>query len=378
MDTSKRIELIRDYLSTSDDTLSARIYGSSCFERDTSEDVDLAVMVYSDDGVCDFDLFDRLRITREELSSLIKGDVDLIPHTTDELGRLSPLNFPRYNPSLLFGIDVKGSFPVEPINSSRHFSLEDLCEFVLLDSRTITRRQILRPTSEENIRIFLSKLAHGPGNVMTFLSAKEGSNSYLANPSDIKQSFLKFHEYIGLDMSAVLSWINVLRHSIKEKTFNPSDAFPLITWYESLVSGCLKDEYSKLKSYLIGFKRPGVLLVVTDKEGRMLFLHRDDKPNILNPGVWYPPTETIELEHPDQTAIRCGREELGLELHLDFLRRDIMSAGHPRFIYTASLPHGGEIHLGEGQGYGFFRKDQLDSLRIPDGARNFLNSLFSN
>lgn len=378
MNVLQRIEVLEDYLANKEDVLCARLYGSSCFESRKSEDVDLAVMIPSNDGVCEFSLYERLRLIKQELNMLTDDDVDLIPHTLDEVDRFSSLHFPRYNPSLIYGIDIKGIFPVKRPSPSQSFSIRELSEYVLLDSRTITRRQVLRPTSYDNVRIFLSKLAHGPGNVMTLTSYLDNSENYLVNPSDSKQSFLSFYERTGIDMNGVLSWIDVLKYSLREKTFDPVDAFPLITWYETLVSGSLKRDYSLLKQYLkFQFKRPGILLVLKDEQNRILLIHRDDKPSIANPGVWYPPTETIELEHPDQTAVRCGSEELGLELQPRFVKKDVMAAGHPRFIYVAEFPNKGKVCLKEGQDYGFFRLDQLDHLKILRGSLNFIQSLFS-
>ena len=213
---------------------------------------------------------------------------------------------------------------------------------------------------------------------MTLLSYINDSDGYLANPSDNEGCFYKFREHTGIDMSNVLSWINVLKHNLKEKIFSPNDAFPLITWYESLVAGALNQDYSQLEKYLASqFKRPGVLLVVKDDDNRVLFIQRDNKPTIANPGVWYPPTETIELEHPNQTAVRCGIEELGVRLTPQFIKKDTLVAGHPRFIYTARVPLGETIRLGEGQGYRYFRQDELEKFPIPPRSLGFLQELFS-
>ena len=87
---------------------SAIVYGSSLY-AENSADVDVAVMVRSDHGVVEANDYENLLRTRTALNVAVARDVDLVPHTSDEIDDLtSPLWYPRYNPSLCAGIPLKG------------------------------------------------------------------------------------------------------------------------------------------------------------------------------------------------------------------------------------------------------------------------------
>ena len=105
---------------------SARIYGSWLY-NECSVDMDIAIMVQSEFGVIEPQNYRTLHKLRTVLCDKTKQDIDLVPHTADEfIDRNSPLWYPRYNPSLVFGCNLKGDFQITPISVSAHsFSFAD-------------------------------------------------------------------------------------------------------------------------------------------------------------------------------------------------------------------------------------------------------------
>jgi predicted nucleotidyltransferase len=106
------LERISEILGPEKSVLSARVYGSFLYGN-SSADLDMAIMAKSNSGFVDISTYQRLLQLRYKLCRTIDLDVDLIPHTEDEVTeRGSTLWNPRYHPSLKFGLDVKNSFPV--------------------------------------------------------------------------------------------------------------------------------------------------------------------------------------------------------------------------------------------------------------------------
>ncbi|MEV8328184.1 NUDIX hydrolase [Kitasatospora sp. NPDC056731] len=59
----------------------------------------------------------------------------------------------------------------------------------------------------------------------------------------------------------------------------------------------------------------GIMVLVTDRHGRLLMHHRDDKPGIAWPGYWTPIGGWREgVETPQENAAREVREEAGIEI----------------------------------------------------------------
>ncbi len=208
---------------------SARLYGSWLY-NELSVDMDIAIMVQSSFGVVDIKHYRVLRDLRCSLSTNIGQDIDLVLHTDDEFAdRNSPLWYPRYNPSLVFGRDIKGTFRVTPISTATHtFSFADLTAYVLHDNRTICRRQLVRSFNGEEGRIFVSKLLHGPGNALTYQACKHKMD-YTIPPSNLEGCFEAFDRFYGVDSMPAITFLSDRKMSVD---FN--HGVLLMNWYESL------------------------------------------------------------------------------------------------------------------------------------------------
>ncbi len=227
--------------------LAARVYGSFLTRRDALlPDLDLAIMIPSDNGVVDHTTYKNLLHLRTYLCNTLKHDIDLIPHTLDEVEeQSSPLWNPRYHPSFHFGINVKGNFPIpESISCIQNASV-----YILLDNRTITRRQLLRLSFQENWRIFLAKLIHGPGNALT-LQALQNGHRYVVNPSDIEQSFSMFDKMYGTDSRTIIKQFRHAELLIQQNIFSFEHALQFIRWYEAFVATVLGYDKEALQKHL--------------------------------------------------------------------------------------------------------------------------------
>ena len=244
-DKSEILRIIKEGLDECDYVLSARIYGS-WLHGEAMEDVDVAVMIPSvNGGVVDEHVYRELKNLRENLNVKLNRDVDLIPHTMDEIDDLrSTLWYPRYNPSLVSGRTVKGKFLIdESSKKGVSFGFEDLTAYILYDNRTICRRQLLRTLEEEQGRIFVSKLLHGPGNALTYYSCRN-KVGYLCSPSDLVQSFKIFDEIYNVDSEPAFKFLSSCK-----KEINFEKAVNLMSWYENLLLIVLKGEESSIRNY---------------------------------------------------------------------------------------------------------------------------------
>ncbi|MFH1193169.1 MAG: hypothetical protein V1656_02530 [Candidatus Jorgensenbacteria bacterium] len=221
--------------------LSARAYGSWFYNSDVI-DLDIAVMIPSHNGIVESHVYGDLRKLRKSLVRDTRCDIDLIPHTIDEVDNFnSPLWYPRYNPSLTFGKDIKGKFIVKPPHNNNGLSLADIAAYVIFDNRTVCRRQLVRSFKQEEYRIFISKLMHGPGNILTYNALRQGSK-YVCSPSDLFGCFKKFDIAYKVSSAPVMRFLKQCR---KNCTFQ--NGLKIMRWYELLVALTFySKKYSKL------------------------------------------------------------------------------------------------------------------------------------
>lgn len=224
---------------------SALIYGSSLYSEDVI-DLDVAIIIPSSCGIVNHSVYRRLYKTRGRLCKLFGIDIDLVPHTIDEMKDInSPLWHPRYNPSLVFGRNIKGKFYIRPLSRPTNPA-----SFILHDTRTIARRQVIRSLKGEEARIFLAKLAHGPGNALTYLSFR-GGKKYDLDPSNIKQAFEAFDIRYKLDSKEALSYIEDSKKILLKTGKLPiKKALNILSWYELLVMVVLNHSSDELKKFL--------------------------------------------------------------------------------------------------------------------------------
>jgi 8-oxo-dGTP diphosphatase len=137
------------------------------------------------------------------------------------------------------------------------------------------------------------------------------------------------------------------------------------------------DAYKRVKHEWDLISTTGLLV---DAEGRFLLQLRDDKPGIVNPGMWgsfggrVEPHETDARETPDQGFLREMQEELGwrprsFELYTGARYRSLSDAdARHQLIYVYAAPVDVPLDalvLGEGQAMDVFAHDALPENTVP-------------
>jgi len=120
--------------------------------------------------------------------------------------------------------------------------------------------------------------------------------------------------------------------------------------------------------------------LIVDAEGRFLLQLRDDKPEIVNPGLWgsfggrLEPHETGHPETPDEGFLRELREELAWEprrfdLYMSAPYRTLDDGDARRqliYVYAAPLDVAQDaLVLGEGEAMALFAPDALPERIVP-------------
>ena len=112
----------------------------------------------------------------------------------------------------------------------------------------------------------------------------------------------------------------------------------------------------------------GALLI--DGRGRFLLQHRDDRPDIANPGMWGSFGGEVEpYETPHDGFVRELREELSWQPQRFELYRAYPYDAAQTLIYIFMARIDATIDqlvLGEGQGMAFFAPNELPATTIPD------------
>lgn len=116
-------------------------------------------------------------------------------------------------------------------------------------------------------------------------------------------------------------------------------------------------------------------IIVVDTMNRILLQQRDAKEGIANPGGWAmwggaaEEGETFEV-----CAVRELREEIGADVRTkdlvllsQFVRPSQTHGEVESAIFLFRLPKGFRVLLGEGEGYGFFKKEEIPHLHIALG-----------
>ncbi|GAA2112989.1 hypothetical protein GCM10009759_56270 [Kitasatospora saccharophila] len=124
----------------------------------------------------------------------------------------------------------------------------------------------------------------------------------------------------------------------------------------------------------------GVLVLVTDRDGRLLMHRRDDVPGIAWPGHWTPIGGLREAdETPEETAARETREEAGITITRI---RPLPGPHHPLVHPTTRVLHAqwngpdAELRLGdEGTAVRMVPLAELPALRVPPYLEHYLPRL---
>ncbi len=227
---------LSELLEKEKEILAAKVYGSWLY-LEKSLDLDVAIMVPSENGIVAQDTYRKLKTFREGASRKTGQDIDITPHTQDELGDFrSPFYHPKYNPALVDGRDIKGKVDIRPsFDLGIKFGYEDIAAHMLYDNRTICRRQIIRSLNAEEGRIFVSKILHGPTNALTY-NVYKNKTLRSSPPSNWIESLREFDAIFRVNSGPALDFLRRC-----EANLDFDMALKLLGWYERLIVLVLRD-----------------------------------------------------------------------------------------------------------------------------------------
>lgn len=117
-------------------------------------------------------------------------------------------------------------------------------------------------------------------------------------------------------------------------------------------------------------RRPVAGALLVNRQGEVLLQHRDDRPDIESPGQWSLFGGGLdEGEEPAAAMLREIEEEVGYRPRA-YRPLLVFSGWHAEFhIYLAEVtPPLEELVLGEGQGFGFFSREDARRLDLTEVA----------
>lgn len=145
----------------------------------------------------------------------------------------------------------------------------------------------------------------------------------------------------------------------------PADATPSVR--------AMITEFAASESYRRVRKRWDAITataLIVDRDGRFLLQHRDDKPDIYNPGLWGSFGGGIDpYEAPADGLLRELQEELSWQPERVELLGAYPYDGGKLLIYVYITPIAVALEslvLGEGQGMAFFVPDALPENTVPE------------
>ncbi len=117
-------------------------------------------------------------------------------------------------------------------------------------------------------------------------------------------------------------------------------------------------------------RRPVAGAVLVNRSGQLLLQHRDDDPAIESPGKWSLFGGGLdEGETPTEAMLREIEEEVGYRPRA-YRPLIVFSGYYAEFhVYLAEVtPPLKELVLGEGQGFGFFSREEAARLDLTEVA----------
>ncbi len=117
-------------------------------------------------------------------------------------------------------------------------------------------------------------------------------------------------------------------------------------------------------------------MILVNREGNILLIHRENDPHIPAPNKWdlvgghVEPGESLE-----EALLREVEEEIGYRPPSYQKFGEFHDKEAERYVYLGPIEKGlGQLHLGEGQDFGFFSPQDALSLDLGEPARRCLTA----
>jgi 8-oxo-dGTP diphosphatase len=126
-------------------------------------------------------------------------------------------------------------------------------------------------------------------------------------------------------------------------------------------------------------KKQAVAILLENKDGKILFLLRDNKSTIKCPNMWDVLGGVVEnIETPEEAIVREMKEELGLNLKKFQLFKvydwpeKIETVFHKKLSLNVN-----KTNLNEGQKIRYFSKDELLSMNLAFHDNRIIRDFFN-
>jgi hypothetical protein len=203
------LSIIQEFFKDKDEVMSVIAYGTF-IETGMESDLDICVILNKKNSLSAAD-FKSLSAYRNALIGLTGKDIDLVPHSLDELApnSLTPLTYPWHNPSLALGRILKGTISIPQCVTMKDliFTHSDTAKYHLLLDRTLIRRAACREGTDRDNDIILNKIRRLPYNIINYLSITSG------------------HEYMNLDPDNYIGNLSIIKDVCKLKSTSLSFGF---------------------------------------------------------------------------------------------------------------------------------------------------------
>ncbi len=192
--------IIRNVFNALDFIKTAIVYGTNAKEINPDNDLDIAV-VLEEASVIPAETFQKLFHIRKKLQEFYKVDIDLVPHTLDELEKntISPLTYPHNSPALAFGIPLKGELPniYKLIDVNHKVSNADLLKFHLSLDRATIRRFACKKCTPKEKQVFLNKLSSIPQTIINIQALISNTSLIEVDAGNIVEKYIMLKSHLG-------------------------------------------------------------------------------------------------------------------------------------------------------------------------------------
>ncbi len=220
---------------------------------ETGVDADLDICLILDSKVS-FSSEDFMKLTqyRNSLVKELNKDIDLIPHSLDELDFevLTPLTYPWNNPSLVHGEILKGDLSIpQSINiENKKFTQTDVAKYHLLLDRTLIRRSVCREGDSLDEDVFFNKIKQLPYNIVNYLSTASGEKCLKLDPNNYEENLKLLRLICEIKDTDKLAF-SFKKASFQTMTINKQNKFKCSVgqFVDELIETALSQDLSQLR-----------------------------------------------------------------------------------------------------------------------------------
>ena len=123
---------------------------------------------------------------------------------------------------------------------------------------------------------------------------------------------------------------------------------------------------------------PNVKIILINPDGKILLLHRENKPGIEVPNKWSFVGGALDKgETPEEGIIRETKEEIDFDVSGITLFKIYDDPEIKRYVFVSTIEKQiTELHLTEGDDFGFFTVEEALTMDISKNTRRYIVDYF--